>query len=167
MSTSLLYHGFGIRGYRYVRTEYVEGGVVFTIVQDPKTCRCPACGGKNIILKGGVVRRFRGLPIGSKKVTLVFRVPRIKCRDCNAIRQTPIEFADPRRTYTRSFAQYVLELARMMTIRDVALHLGVSWDVVKEIVKDDLQTAILASPSSSTCGRSPSTRFPSAKAIAT
>ena len=139
MSTSLLYHGFGIRGYRYVRTEYIEGGVVFTIVQDPKTCRCPACGGKNTILKGGVVRRFRGLPIGSKKVTFVFRVPRIKCRDCNAVRQTPIGFADPRRSYTRSFAQYVLELARMMTIQDVALHLGVSWDVVKEIVKNDLQ----------------------------
>ncbi len=27
----------------------------------------------------------------------------------------------------------------MMTIRDVALHMGVSWDVVKEIVKGDLQ----------------------------
>jgi transposase len=139
MSTSLLYHGFDVRGYRYVRTEYVEGGVVFTIVQDPKTCRCPACGGRNTILKGGVVRRFRTLPIGSKKVTLVFRVPRIKCCDCNAVRQTPIAFADPRRTYTRSFAQYVLELARRMTIQDVALHLGVSWDVVKEIVKNDLQ----------------------------
>ena len=139
MSTSLLYHGFGIRGYRYVRTEYIEGGVVFTIGQDPKSCRCPACGGKKTILKGGTVRRFRGLPIGSGKVTFVLRVPRIKCRDCNAVRQTPIEFADPRRSYTRSFAQYVLELARMMTIQDVAVHLGVSWDVVKEIVKNDLQ----------------------------
>ena len=55
MSTSLLYHGFGIRGYRYVRTEYAEGEVVFTIQQDAKTCRCPACGSKNTILKGGVV----------------------------------------------------------------------------------------------------------------
>ena len=33
MSTSLLYHGFGVRGYRYVKTEYVEGAVVFTIEQ--------------------------------------------------------------------------------------------------------------------------------------
>jgi transposase len=139
MSTSLLYHGFGIRGYRYVRTEYVEGGVVFTITQDPKMCRCPACGGRNVILKGGVTRRFRGLPIGSKKTTLVFRVPRIHCRDCNVVRQTALGFADPRRTYTRSFAQYVLHLAQMTTIQDVALHLGVSWDVVKEIVKNDLQ----------------------------
>jgi transposase len=139
MSTSLLYHGFGVCGYQYVCTEYIEGGIVFTIAQDPKTCRCPACGGRNVILKGGVMRRFRSLPIGSKKVTVAFRVPRIQCRDCNAIRQTPIKFADPRRTYTRSFSRYVLELARMMTIQDVALHLGVSWDVVKEIVKGDLQ----------------------------
>ena len=26
MSTGLLYHGFGVRGYRYVRTKYVDGG---------------------------------------------------------------------------------------------------------------------------------------------
>ena len=31
MSTSLLYHGFGVRDYRYVRTQYVGGGVVFMI----------------------------------------------------------------------------------------------------------------------------------------
>jgi hypothetical protein len=36
MSTSLLYHGFGIRGYEYVRTEYRAGEVTFTIRQDPK-----------------------------------------------------------------------------------------------------------------------------------
>jgi transposase len=112
---------------------------VFTIEQEAKMCRCPACGGRNTILKGGVVRQFRGLPIGSKQVTIVFRVPRIGCHDCNAVRQASIAFADARRTYIRSFAQYVLELARMMTIRDVALHLEVSWDLVKEIVKGDLQ----------------------------
>lgn len=139
MSTSLLYHGFGIRGYRYVRTKYVEGGVVFTIVQDVKTCRCPACASANIVLKGGRTRQFRGLPIGGKKVTIVLRVPRVKCDDCGAIRQVAIGFADPRRSYTRAFAEYVLELSRLMTIQDVARHLGISWDVVKEIVKGDLQ----------------------------
>ncbi len=30
MSTSLLYHGFGIVGYRYIRTKYREGTVIFT-----------------------------------------------------------------------------------------------------------------------------------------
>ena len=33
MSTSLLYHALGIRGYRYVRTDYFSGAIVFTIEQ--------------------------------------------------------------------------------------------------------------------------------------
>ena len=40
MSTSLLYHAFGIRGYQYVRTEYRRGQVMFTIEQEPKTSLC-------------------------------------------------------------------------------------------------------------------------------
>ncbi len=36
MSTSLLYHAFGIRGYDYVRTDYQDGRVIFTIMQDPE-----------------------------------------------------------------------------------------------------------------------------------
>ena len=40
---------------------------------------------------------------------------------------------------TRPFARYVIELARMMTLADVARHLQISWDVVKGIVGDDLQ----------------------------
>jgi transposase len=54
------------------------------------------------------------------------------------IRQVEISFADPRRTYTRAFERYALELCRSMTILDVARHLGVSWDVVKDIQKRDL-----------------------------
>ena len=37
-----------------------------------------------------------------------------------------------------------------MTIRDVAKHLGVSWDVIKDIQRRDLSRAT-PSPSSSTC----------------
>ena len=34
MSTSLLYHAFGIRGYVYSRTQYDNGQVIFTIHQE-------------------------------------------------------------------------------------------------------------------------------------
>ena len=37
-----------------------------------------------------------------------------------------------------AFERYALELGRRMTIRDVAMHLGVGWDVVKDIQKRDL-----------------------------
>lgn len=33
MSTGLLYHAFGIRGYRHVRTEYKEGEIIVAIEQ--------------------------------------------------------------------------------------------------------------------------------------
>jgi transposase len=43
--------------------------------------------------------------------------------------------AEERRTYTRAFSRYVLELSKYMTIQDVAEHLAVSWDIVKDIQK--------------------------------
>jgi transposase len=139
MSTSLLYHGFGIRGYRYVATEYGEGKVVFRIEQDFATCRCPACGSADVAPRGTVDRPFHSLPIGSKPVTVRLAIPRVDCRECGAIRQTPIAFADPRRTYTKAFERYALELSQCMTILDVARHLDVSWDMIKDIQKRHLQ----------------------------
>jgi transposase len=139
MSTSLLYHTMGIRGYRCVSTRYENGAVVATIAQDRETCRCAQCGSSRVILKGGAWRQFRGIPIGRKPVWIRFRVPRVQCRECGALRQVAIGFAEPRVTYLKAFARYVLDLADRMTIRDVAEHLGISWDVVKEIVKTDLQ----------------------------
>ena len=40
MSTSLLYHAFCIRGYKYSRTEYHNRQVIFTVHQEPETYRC-------------------------------------------------------------------------------------------------------------------------------
>ena len=40
---------------------------------------------------------------------------------------------------TKGWAKYALQLTRSMTIKDVADLLGVTWDVIKEIKKDDLR----------------------------
>ena len=139
MSTSLLYHAFGVRGYRYVKTEYVGGEVVFTIEQLRETCRCPVCGSDHVIGRGQNTRRFRTVPIGHKPVYLRLAIPRVECRDCGVVRQVKIRFADPRVSYTRAFQRYALELSSYMTIKDVAEHLGISWDVIKEIQKAELK----------------------------
>ncbi len=138
MSTSLLYHAFGIRGYEYVRTDYQGGATIFTIQQDPDDCRCSACGSREVISRGHAERQFAALPIGRRKTTVVLPIPRVECRACGAVRQVKVPFADPRRSYTKSFERYVLELSRSMTIRDVAHHLDVGWDLVKDIQKRDL-----------------------------
>jgi len=59
----------------------------------------------------------------------------LACQDCGVVRQATVGFAEPRRTYTKKFQRYVLDLSRHMTIKDVACHLGVSGDVVQEIQK--------------------------------
>jgi transposase len=138
MSTSLLYHAFGIRGYQYTRTDYQNGHVIFTIHQEPETCRCAACGSPDVQSRGRVERRFRSLPIGRRATFVDLPIPRVECRSCGLVRQVEIPFADARRTYTCSFERYALELSRRMTIRDVAKHLGVGWDMIKEIQKRDL-----------------------------
>ena len=139
MSTSLLYHALGVRGYCYVNTKYSQGKVTFTIDQPRSSFRCPVCGSENVIRRGETPRRFRAVSIGSKPVYLAFAVPRVECRSCGIVRQLRIGFADPRLSYTKAFARYALELSRHMTIKDVAHHLGISWDVIKEIQKRDLQ----------------------------
>src|SRR5438270_478939 len=63
MSTSLLDHAFGIRGYDYVRTDYQDGQVIFSIAQDPADCRCSAWGCREVISRGHLGRRFRSRPI--------------------------------------------------------------------------------------------------------
>lgn len=138
MSTSLLYHAFGVRGYEYTRTDYQGGQTIFTIRQPPQTCRCAACGSPQVHSRGRVERRFRTVPIGSRPTFVVLPIPRVECLACGVVRQVEISFADPRRSYTSSFERYALELSRSMSIRDVARHLDVGWDTIKDIQKRDL-----------------------------
>jgi transposase len=139
MSTSLLYHGFGIRGYKYLRTKYEAGAVVFTIEQERQRLRCAGCGSARIIRRGQVTRKFRALPIGNKPVVIVLGIQRVFCFSCWGLRQVKLDFADFRRSYTKAFERYALDLLRQMTILDVARHLGVSWDCVKDMQKRHLK----------------------------
>ena len=137
MSTSLLYHAFGIRGYDYVRTDYLGGEVVFTIVQDPEDCRCSACGSRDVISRGHAERRFRNLPIGSRPPPssspspVSSAAPRRRPSGRGPLRRPQAELYQVLRAYA-------LELSRSMTILDVAHHLDVGWDLIKDIQKRDL-----------------------------
>jgi len=138
MSTSLLYHAFGLKGYVHQRTEYVGGEVCF-VVEPAAGLRCSACRSREVIRRGGRQRRFRGLPIGRRRVWIELTVPRLECKACGAVRQAAVSFAPGQHGYTKRFARYVLELVRHMTMWDVAEHLGVSWNLVKELLKEALR----------------------------
>jgi transposase len=139
MSTSLLYHCFGLVGYRYVRQTFEAGMTTFRIEQPREQLRCSQCGSADVWAQGGVERFFRGLPIGKRPTFIEFKVPRVLCHDCGLTRQVKLHFADPKKHYTRAFARYALDLLQRMTIQDVADHLVVGWDTIKEIQAQHLR----------------------------
>jgi|YelNatPaOPRAMG01_1025707.scaffolds.fasta_scaffold97947_1 transposase len=142
MSTSILYHCFGIggQGIHHVRSRFEEGQTIFRIEQDPTTLACSACGSRRVWKKGTVLRRFMTLPIGLRKTIIEFPIQRVFCLVCGVTRQVKIGFAEPDRRYTKRFERYVLDLSKYMTMKDVAHHLGISWHTVKEIQKAHLRT---------------------------
>jgi transposase len=86
-----------------------------------------------------LARRFRLVPTGAHRCWLEFEVQRLGCRECGAVRQGKLPFAKPHKSYTRAYARYVLELSRIDTVKDVARHLGVSWDLVAEMQEERLE----------------------------
>jgi transposase len=138
MSTSFLYHAFNLVGYQYVKTEYRQGQVLIYIRHHPGKLRCPECESHLLTLRGTTTRTFKSIPVGRKKVVFILQVQRVACKKCHSIRQVKLGFADPKKTYTKALARYVIELSKHMTIKDVADHLQISWDMVKNIQKEHL-----------------------------
>jgi len=137
MSTSLLYHAFGVKGYRYLRTCYEDGTIRFVV--EPSKLRCEDCRSVRVIRHGRRWRALRSLPIGRRPVFLEVAIPRVECRRCGALTEMDPPFADPLRTYTHALEQYVVDLCRITTIKGAADFAGVSWDVAKDIEKRRLK----------------------------
>ena len=101
MSTSLLYHAFGIRGYDYVRTDYQDGQVIFTIAQDPETAAARPAAPARSSPAATSSAASAPCPSARRPTAVVLPIPRVECRACGAVRQVEVPFADPRRSYTK------------------------------------------------------------------
>lgn len=140
MSTSILYHGFGVKNYRLLRTEFECGAIWFHVEKKPEKRFCARCKSQNVTLAGCVPQTpWRTLPIGMHPVFLVPHLHFMECHDCGAILQEEREVADPYKRFTHAIARYALLLAQVCTIADAAFLTGLSWDTVKDLVKEDLQ----------------------------
>ena len=139
MSSELLYQVFRVKGYSLTKTEVEEHRVFLHVEPQAHRVCCSACRSRHVIRRGETVRWLRNLPVGSELTWVIATLPRVECRDCGLVRQIDSGLAGPQRTYTHAFERYVLELSRYMTIQDVGQHLGVSWDIVKDIQKRNLQ----------------------------
>ncbi len=139
MSTSLLFHAFGVQGFQLKKTEFTDGNVLFHLKQDRHNLRCSVCKSSHVICRGKRDRIFRSIPIGNKKTFLAVPHQRVECTECGAIRPINLNFAESRKRHTRAFRRYALSLLEFSTIKDVANHLGTGWDLIKDIDKSNLK----------------------------
>ncbi|KPJ84733.1 MAG: hypothetical protein AMS17_15700 [Spirochaetes bacterium DG_61] len=111
-TTSVLYHGFGVRGYKYLKTEYQKGNIIFHIERDPHKRCCAECGSKRVKKKGHFSRELRAVPIGKKKVFLCLHLHRLQCKVCRSLKLEPLILSFPKKHWTKSLGRYVVELLK-------------------------------------------------------
>ena len=139
MSTSILYHAFGIKHVKYRKAEPVASEIRIHAEMGRKLAVCPQCKSPDTTYQGRKIRHLRLPAIGTRQVWLLLLVHRLQCRNCGALAWPHLPFADPRRSYTSSFERMVLEILRFATIAACAHFLWTGWDLIKDIHRRALQ----------------------------
>jgi len=140
-TTSFLYHTMGLKGYKHLRTEYRCGIVLHHIKLRNTERTCRGCGSRwpHLRKAGRFTRIFHALPIGRKPQKIVLHGHEQYCRHCGRVLREPIEFAKAKKRSLKCFDRFIVDLCTIATIKAVAAFLGVGWDLVKGIFKEDLK----------------------------
>ncbi|MGB7837785.1 MAG: helix-turn-helix domain-containing protein [Terrimicrobiaceae bacterium] len=133
---SLLYHAFGVKGFRYLRTRY-EGGEIIFELEPEKEPEVPA--GQKLRRHGfrwrtGAERVHRAQTGGAQGEGAAM----VKHHDGGRIRARP-PFVEAYTKITRALARLIVDLARFMTLADIAGWLCLSWDTVRTVVQRRLE----------------------------
>lgn len=123
-----------------------------SVVQDTKTARidigpdkrflpvCSRCGRASPWIHSHVQRRVRDLDLASFRVWLHCHYRKIVCIHCRRIVVEDLDLFAPCQRVTKRLALYVHELCKMLTVKEVADHLGLNWKTVRRIDKHFLET---------------------------
>jgi transposase len=132
---SLLYHAFGVKGFRYLRTRYEGGEIIFELEPEEEP-EVPA--GQKLRGHGYRWRTVRSVSIGLKPVVLKVKVPRwVNTTTGKNSSRTP--FVEANTKITRALARLIVDLAGFMTLADIAGWLSLSWDTVRTVVQRRLE----------------------------
>lgn len=83
-------------------------------------------------------RMVRDLDVFNARTVIHYRYRKIRCRSCGVVTED-LGLADPHIRMTRRLVRYILELCKIMTIKEIADHLGLNWKTVKVIHKEALK----------------------------
>jgi len=138
MSTSLLYHAYGISGIQHQSTTFKSGTIIMHAqMVDPPQCRC---GCIHTIFKGQKKRTFKMIPFGGKPCFLDVLLHRVACPRCGRKWWPKLSFMKGKFRMVRSMIAHVVDLLHFSTLLDVSRFLKISWNVIKRIHKEKLAT---------------------------
>jgi len=140
MPTCLLYRSIGLAGYQPVAHREQKGVFQLRMRAPKKALKCPGCGTQDVIKRGTIDRVVQAPLIGLLTTTVFIQVPRVECRKCKRVRTIKLPGVVPGKNHTKSFARLVVDLRKMMTIKDIARYLGVSTTMIRGIDKQYLKT---------------------------
>ena len=132
---SLLYHGFGIKGYRYRRTRYEKGEIIFELEPEERP-EVPQ--GQKLMRRGSVAGCAHGGHRAEARGVEGEGAAMVEHDDGRGIRAVP-PFVEAYTKITRKLGCLIVDLARFMTLSDIAGWLRLSWDTVKAVVKGRLE----------------------------
>jgi transposase len=95
--------------------------------------RCPFCGFATAKVHETRTVRIRDLPVGGRRMTLLWRRRRFECEHCTE-RHTE-EHPELEGHLTRRLAAQLVNDARVMTIRAVAARHGIAWATIMALVR--------------------------------
>lgn len=96
---------------------------------------CHCCGNKAAWVHSWTERRVRDLNLAATAVWIRCRYRKLFCAHCHRISVEDLELFHPYLRVTSRLALYIYQLCRLMTVTDVARHLGLNWKTVKDIDK--------------------------------
>ena len=96
---------------------------------------CHGCGQKACGVHSWTERTVRDLNMATARVWIRCQYRKLFCPQCQSIHIEDLELFHPYLRVTRRMARYVYQLCRILTVSDVARHLGLNWKTVKDIDK--------------------------------
>lgn len=117
-----------------------DGWAVLQFTPDQRfTAICSGCQQPTKRVHSTYWRTIRDLNLGEHRVCLELQQRRLRCERCQGTRSEAHEFVEISARVTKRMAQYIAELCRILSVQEVAKHLGLDWKLVKRCDQEALE----------------------------
>jgi transposase len=96
---------------------------------------CHGCGNRAFGVHSWTQRKVRDLNMTTARLWVTCRYRKVFCAHCRGVHIEDLQLFHPYLRVTVRLAHYIYQLCQMMTVSEVARHMGLNWKTVKDIDK--------------------------------